>query len=386
MKRFITRLLLLTVLCAFCFGFSVSAASETYSIPEIDITVSIPSDYLVLLRSDETLKTDPVTSALFEGSNAALVAICTDATHMISISSEASALEDLDGLGEENIKYFVDGQALRMELEGAEVLKKEVFSHSKTAFSKICFRIPESNVYGISYYTAVNSTEICIMVQTEGVAITDVQEATADVIVSSIKLGEKYGISTSYTASGNVAASDSDDAGKSTTQSGKKENTSNSASSYTTGRTAVSGNDYDKMADEFVDRVNEGRKTTALVQSTKPSALEKGLYGAIAAAVLGGIYALFRWLKNKIFGSEDTVTVGKTTAASATWECRLCGTTNEAHYKKCQNCGSERYPGSAGTRSAASAAVGTWQCGNCGTENKNNYSQCKKCGTYRSQS
>lgn len=78
--------------------------------------------------------------------------------------------------------------------------------------------------------------------------------------------------------------------------------------------------------------------------------------------------------------------------AAALWNCRLCGTSNEAHYKKCQNCGSERYPGrSAGThpadiRSTASAEAETWQCANCGTENKNNYSQCKKCGKYRSQS
>ena len=109
MKKTLT--IILTAILLFSFGISVSAASNTYELAELDLSINIPSQYSVITRN--TSASDPIFGQLgttksellshFQSSGIYLNAVSTSVNEEIVVTMVENIMSDFNLLSDTTI-------------------------------------------------------------------------------------------------------------------------------------------------------------------------------------------------------------------------------------------------------------------------------------------
>lgn len=172
------------------------AASDRYSVPEMDLSLTVPSDYLVFSRGTD--KNDPALSALdisweelldkLSERNIYLNAVRPDGSEEIVVTMSESDIRDLNGMGDTAMQMlassFQDGYAEA----GYSITAYDIYRHSQLEFIRIFFHSTDKTTYCLQYYTVYNGQTMNFTLRSYGAPISGTQEKTMGKIVDSIHL------------------------------------------------------------------------------------------------------------------------------------------------------------------------------------------------------
>lgn len=416
MKR-VSAIICLVVLLVAVLGPAVYADSDTYSIPELDMQVDIPSQFYVITRNsteNDSVFTDLNLSyntvmTYCQQNNIYLDAVVADLQEELVITMTESQISDFNALSDASLEYMTEVMIEEIESHGVTMLNYEICANDQVKFVKMYTQYTAQSAYSLTYYTTVDFKAINFTLQSHAGQITDTQEAYMDTIIKSVRFG-------SDTITGVTEPENATTPGATTPSDGATENGDSDWAGIVLPTTDVP--DYTIQVDpgsvvfptqSFDIDLNTNRLdadvynytynsgNTAIIASLIGIALWALIPGFIArnkgrsfwayyflsfliSPLITIIIAACRSNLNAVYEGSVTNTEGYTSTAATSWECRLCGTVNDANYGQCKKCGAHN----ARKKPASTPAVAdAWVCGNCGTQNSMNFSQCKKCGKFK---
>ena len=145
MKNILKFSILLMALYVLTVG--VSAAFNTYSISELDLEITIPSDYSVITRNTDA--NDPIFDILgvskssvisqFETNNIYLNAISNITDEEIVVIMTDNTMNDFNLLSDSTLSMLMSTVVSEYENYGLSVSKHEIYQHKQAKFVKIYF-------------------------------------------------------------------------------------------------------------------------------------------------------------------------------------------------------------------------------------------------------
>ncbi len=192
MKKSLT--IILTALLLLSFSIGVSAASNTYELAELDLSISIPSQYSVITRN--TSASDPIFGQLgttknelmshFQSSGIYLNAVSTSVNEEIVVTMVENIMSDFNLLSDTTISTLATTLINEYKNYGINVSKYEIYQHSQAKFLKLYFTDTAQTVNGLQYYTIYNSKAMNFTMRSYTGALSYTQEQTIKNIVDSI--------------------------------------------------------------------------------------------------------------------------------------------------------------------------------------------------------
>lgn len=201
------------ICCALFFAITISAyAAETteYTLSELGMTVSMPSDHIVFTRdidaNDPNLAAYGITKdsilSLMNEQNIYLDGWDEYINQEIVITMLESTLTDFNLYGDTTLTTMAKFFESEYESFGITASKSEIYKHSQAKFVKVYISQPngDSTSYGLQYYTAYADKAINITLHSNSGQITSEQEATLKSIVDSVTFDtEPQTIETEFT-------------------------------------------------------------------------------------------------------------------------------------------------------------------------------------------
>lgn len=174
----------------------VHAASSKYTIPALDLTISIPEEYDVFtldMSSNDPLFSDYGTTkadvdAQFTASSIYLNAISTVRNEEIVVTMTDSPLTNLNGLGDTTLMTLASALVDEYANYGITVTDYDVYHHDQLTFIQIYFHDTGKTVYGLQFYTVSNEQAMNFTLRSYEGSISSSQENTIYTIVDSIRL------------------------------------------------------------------------------------------------------------------------------------------------------------------------------------------------------
>ena len=174
----------------------VLAASSKYTIPELDLTLSIPTEYDVFtldMSSNDPLFSDYGTTkadldAQFTASSIYLNAISTVRNEEIVVTMTDSPLTNLNGMGDTTLMTLASALVDEYTNYGITVTDYDVYHHDQLTFIRIHFHDTEKTVYGLQFYTVSNEQAMNFTLRSYEGSISSTQKNTIYAIVDSIRL------------------------------------------------------------------------------------------------------------------------------------------------------------------------------------------------------
>ncbi|MCD7947271.1 MAG: hypothetical protein LUG13_03095 [Oscillospiraceae bacterium] len=170
--------------------------STEYSLDELGLAVSIPSNYHVLTRdmdsSDPTLQRFGITkedmSSYMYEQNVYLEAADDSGGSAIIITMMDSPLDDFNMFSDTTLSTLATSLASQYSSSGATFINSEIYQHAQAKFLKIAFSIPDeaATVYGLQYYTVYDSKAINITMRSYAGEISTSSKAELTSIVDSV--------------------------------------------------------------------------------------------------------------------------------------------------------------------------------------------------------
>ena len=192
MKK-ILAILLITIMM-FSLGVSISAASTSYEVAELDLSINIPSQYSVITRN--TSASDPIFGQLgttkselmahFQSSGIYLNAVSTSVNEEIVVTMAENILSDFNLLSDTTILTLATTLINEYKNYGINVSKYEIYQHSQAKFLKLYFTDTAQTVNGLQYYTIYNSKAMNFTMRSYTGSLSNTQEQTIKTVVDSI--------------------------------------------------------------------------------------------------------------------------------------------------------------------------------------------------------
>jgi len=187
------------ITCLFLLAYlsTTAYAAETiiYQLYELDMSIAIPSDYVVFTRDikadDPNLSTYGLTknymTNLMETKNIYLNAWDKDLKFEIIVTMIDSSLGNFAELSESALNTLASSTKTEYANAGITLITYEIYQHSQTKFIKIYISQPfnGSTVYGLQYYTVYNNKAINITMQSYSGKISSSKETILKSIVDS---------------------------------------------------------------------------------------------------------------------------------------------------------------------------------------------------------
>ena len=187
------KLLILVILAAMLCSISIPAfaASDTYELDEVGLTVSIPADYSVITK--DTPENSPIFSQ-WGTTKAELMAkgICLNARSNLY---EEEIVVDMTEDEENSLSLYSDSELLGFaELWvdlyrslGYPLYKYDIYQHAQTRFIRLYYTNTDQTVHAVQYYTVYNHKQINFTFKSYEGSWSSRQETTIKTIVDSIR-------------------------------------------------------------------------------------------------------------------------------------------------------------------------------------------------------
>ena len=198
---------------------SAHAASSKYTIPELDLTISIPEEYDVFtldMSSNDPLFWDYGTSkadidAQFAAGNIYLNAVSTVRNEEIVVTmTDDSLWTNFNGMGDTFLMVWASALANEYANYGFTVTDYDVYLHDQLTFLQIYFHDAEKTVYGLQFHTVSNEQAMNFTLRSYEGSISDSQRNTICAIVDSIFLNYEVEASPTVEASPAFLHTDND--------------------------------------------------------------------------------------------------------------------------------------------------------------------------------
>lgn len=197
MKKRIIHICITLVCICVILALPVHAASNSYTIPELDLTISIPTEYDVFtldMSSNDPLFSDYGTTKTdieshFTASGIYLNAISTVRNEEIVITMTDSPLTNLNGMGDTTLMTLASALVKEYANYGITVTDYDVYHHEQLTFIQIYFHDTGKTVHGLQFYTVSNEQAMNFTLRSYEGSVSSSQENTIYAIVDSIRLG-----------------------------------------------------------------------------------------------------------------------------------------------------------------------------------------------------
>ena len=195
MKKFLSTLWIFFLV--FCFlPLPAFAASDTYELDELGMSIEIPSDYVVFTRDvrsdDPNLSAYGVTkdelSSLMLERNVYLNAWDKDINYEIIVTMTESQLVDYNQLSDTTLNGLVSALDTEYAAMGITLIRSDIYQHSQAKFAKIYISQPNNGetAYGLQYNTVYGGKAINITLQSYSGKIDASKETIIQIIVNSV--------------------------------------------------------------------------------------------------------------------------------------------------------------------------------------------------------
>ena len=190
MKRILSVILLLVFAWTFCPISRAMTIYTTHFVPELDMTITIPKDYLVYTRETDV---EVIKNILLEN-NIYLDAIDTTTNSELFIVMEDYDLVDFNELGEKEINMLSSFALATLNEKEIQVIENRVESIGQNKyivlFSKYSYQYQE--MYEFNYITATQGKKINIIMQFYSDKYIETNRQIVEKIVSNIKYGNSF--------------------------------------------------------------------------------------------------------------------------------------------------------------------------------------------------
>jgi hypothetical protein len=195
MKRILTTLLIFCfVLCLL--PVSAFAATGTYDLDELGMSIELPSDHVVFTRdikaNDPNLSAYGLTkdglSSLMQERSIYLNAWDEDINYEIIITMMDSPLADYNLLSDTTLAAVVSSFETEYAGAGITFIRSDIYQHSQAKFAKIYISQPNNGetAYGLQYNTVYNDKAINITMQSYSGKIDSNKESILKKIVDTV--------------------------------------------------------------------------------------------------------------------------------------------------------------------------------------------------------
>lgn len=195
MKRILTTLLIFCfVLCLL--PVSAFAATGTYDLDELGMSIELPSDHVVFTRdieaNDPNLSAYGLTkeglSSLMQERSIFLNAWDEDVNYEIIITMMDSPLEDYNLLSDTTLAAVVSSFETEYASAGITFIRSDIYQHSQAKFAKIYISQPNNGetAYGLQYNTVYNGKAINITMQSYSEKIDANKESILKKVVDTV--------------------------------------------------------------------------------------------------------------------------------------------------------------------------------------------------------
>lgn len=192
-KKF--RFGILIVVFSFLFNTNAFASSGTYTISELGLEITIPSEYRVITKDTPanasifsdlgTTKADLIKQ--FEETKVYLNAIPDTLDEEVVVTMDTNIIDNFSALSDTSLKMFASSWVNEYEKMGIGVKKYDIYQHSQAKFVRVYFEDTANSVNGLQYYTIYNGKAMNFTMRSYSGEITAKQEKTIKTIVDSVK-------------------------------------------------------------------------------------------------------------------------------------------------------------------------------------------------------
>lgn len=175
---------------------SVQAASEKYDVSEMDLSLEIPSEYIVFTREME--KDDPAwldygiskqdLMDQFTARHIYLNAVLPNGNEEIVVTMEENIITEFNGLGDTSLLMLASSLKDGYEEHGIFVSSYDIYHHPQLEFIRIYFNTEDKTTYGLQYYTIYGGQAMNFTMRSYDGPISRTQENTIQNVVNSIDL------------------------------------------------------------------------------------------------------------------------------------------------------------------------------------------------------
>lgn len=171
------------------------AAVDTYELSELELEITIPSEYTVITR--DISASDPIFSELgitksdlisqFETSSIYLNALSHTYNEEIVVTMTENGLSNFNSLSDTTLNILISTLSKQFADYGINVSKYEIYQHSQTKFVRLYFTDTANTVHGVQYYTIYNGKAMNFTMRSYTGSLSSRQEATIEAVVDSIE-------------------------------------------------------------------------------------------------------------------------------------------------------------------------------------------------------
>ena len=189
-KSFLFVLMLLLL-----FSTTALASPSTYTISELGLEITIPSEYRVITKDTPanasifsdlgTTKADLIKQ--FEETKVYLNAIPHTLDEEVVVTMDTNIIDNFSAMSDTSLKMFASSWVNEYEKMGIGVKKYDIYQHSQAKFVRVYFEDTANYVNGLQYYTIYNGKAMSFTMRSYSGEITAKQEKTIKTIVDSVK-------------------------------------------------------------------------------------------------------------------------------------------------------------------------------------------------------
>ena len=192
------KCLMILTLLSLMMGLAIpaQAASDLHIIPEMELSLAIPSEYLIFTRhmdqddpllSDYGFSLDGLMEELVAG-NIYLNAVDPDGNEEIVVTMEENIISEFNGLGETSLLMLASTLKDGYEEYGISVSSYDIYHHPQLEFIRIYFNTTDKTSYGLQYYTIYGGQAMNFTMRSYEGPISGSQERTIQNVVDSVEL------------------------------------------------------------------------------------------------------------------------------------------------------------------------------------------------------
>ena len=192
MKKYIITVL--TIVLVFSMILPVGAAAAKYVLPELGLSLAIPSEYDVFTRDMDA--DDPLFSKYnisrddlmehFASGSTYLDAVAPDGSEEIVVVMTKNSVEEFNSLGDTALMALSSELQKEYENYGLSVSSYDLYHHSQLIFIRIYFNTADKSTYGLQYYTIYGNKAMNFTLRSYTGPISAAQENTMLSVVDSI--------------------------------------------------------------------------------------------------------------------------------------------------------------------------------------------------------
>lgn len=171
------------------------AVVDTYELSELELEVTIPSEYTVITR--DISASDPIFSELgitksdlisqFEASNIYLNALSHTYNEEIVVTMVENSLSNFNSLSDTTLNILISTLIKQFTNYGINVSKYEIYQHSQAKFVRLYFTDAANTVHGVQYYTIYDGKAMNFTMRSYTGSLSSRQETTIEAVVESIE-------------------------------------------------------------------------------------------------------------------------------------------------------------------------------------------------------